>query len=291
MCSSSNAGLQSIAVIHRAWGDFARLARMTSTELHAYFNALGEDRYMPTSHASGAWREDELHLAPVAGLLIHHLERWRETHADPSHEFSRFSFEVLGQIAREEISLVTEVVRPGRTIELVETTAVIGGRVTIRARAWLLQTANTIDVQGHEFAPMPTPDECLELSNLLDWPGGFIRSISARQAAGQYPGRAQAWVTSDLDLVKGEASQTLAEFSKYLDTANGVAIRQKPGEWMFPNVDLTLHFFRKPSGRMVGLDTRVAFGASGIGMTSSVMHDLSGPVGSIEQSLTLRRMP
>ena len=40
-----------------------------------YFQALGDDRYEPTAHASGAWREDELHLAPVAGLLIHHMDR------------------------------------------------------------------------------------------------------------------------------------------------------------------------------------------------------------------------
>jgi hypothetical protein len=59
---------------------------------------------------------------------------------------------------------------------------------------------------------------------------------------------------------------------------------------MFPNVDLTLHFFRRPSGRHVGLDTRVAFGASGIGVTSTVMHDLEGPVGTIQQSLTMRRL-
>ena len=59
---------------------------------------------------------------------------------------------------------------------------------------------------------------------------------------------------------------------------------------MFPNVDLTLHFFARPTGRRVGLDTRVAFGSEGIGVTSSVMHDERGPVGTIQQSLTLRRL-
>lgn len=263
---------------------------MTETTPNAYFVALGEDRYMPTAHSSGAWRDDELHLAPVSGLVIHHLERWREANLSDSMVFSRFTFEVLGQIGREEISLTTEVVRPGRTIELVEATAVIGGRVTIRARAWLLHISDTSEVAAHAFAPMPAPDECTDVSSLLDWPGGFIASITALQAPGKRPGRARAWISSELDLVAGEPAMALAEYSKLLDTANGIAVRQQPTEWMFPNVDLTLHFFERPEGRRVGLDTRVAFGSGGVGVTSSVMHDERGPVGTIQQSTTLRRI-
>lgn len=263
---------------------------MTDSEPNAYFLALGEDRYQPTSHSGGAWRDDELHLAPVAGLVIHHLERWRRANLDDSMIYSRFTLEVLGQIAREEISLSTEIVRPGRTIELVEATAVIGGRVTIRARAWLLQRSDTTEIAAHAFAPMPSPDACTDVSSLLDWPGGFISSISAFQGPGHQPGRTRAWLTTDLDLVSGEDPEPLAEYSKLLDTANGIAVRVQPSEWMYPNVDLTLHFFAQPRGRMVGLDTRVAFGSEGVGVTSSVMHDVRGPVGTIQQSTTLRRI-
>lgn len=255
-----------------------------------YFQSLGGDRYLPTAHSGGAWREDELHLGPVAGLVIHHLERWREEHAAVGMEFSRISFEVLGQIAREEIALHTEIVRQGRTIELVETTAIIGPRAVIRARAWLLQTSDTSEVAGHEFDAMPMPEECVDASSLLEWPGNFVASVEARQAEGWRPGRARVWVTSPLDLVEGEELQPLAEYAKFLDTANGVAVRQQPGEWMFPNVDLTLHFFRRPEGRWAGLDTRVAFGPTGIGVTSSVIHDRQGPVGTAQQSTTLRRL-
>lgn len=263
---------------------------MTATEPNAYFQALGEDRYLPTSHSSGAWRDDELHLAPVAGLVIHHLERWREANLDDSMKFSRFTFEVLGQIGRQEISLSTEVVRPGRTIELVEATAVIGDRAIIRARAWLLQQSDTSDIAAHAFEPIPRLEECTDVSSLLDWPGGFIKSLQAFQGPGHQPGRTCAWLTTDLDLVSGEDPHPLAEYSKLLDAANGVAVRVSPSEWMYPNVDLTLHFFTQPTGRLVGLDTSVAFGAQGIGVTSSVMHDAHGPVGTVQQSTTLRRI-
>ena len=82
----------------------------------------------------------------------------------------------------------------------------------------------------------------------------------------------------------------MASFVKLLDTANGVAVRESPLEWMFPNVDLTVHLFRQPEGHWVGLDTTVAFGPTGLGLTSSVLHDRRGQVGRAEQSLTVRPM-
>ena len=61
----------------------------------SYFTRLDDHRFLPTEHAAGAWRDDELHLAPVAGLVIDFLERWRREHA-PALEFSRLSFGVNG---------------------------------------------------------------------------------------------------------------------------------------------------------------------------------------------------
>ncbi|GAC57390.1 hypothetical protein GOHSU_18_01450 [Gordonia hirsuta DSM 44140 = NBRC 16056] len=254
----------------------------------SYFTRIDEHSFQPTQCAAGAWREDELHLAPVAGLVIDYLERWRREHA-PHMAYSRLSLEVLGQIARERIDLSIEVVRPGRTIELVEAIAVIGGRTTIRARGWLLATSDTASVEENDFAPMPTPAECTSQSWLKQWDGGMIDTVQAVQSDDTRPGRGKAWVTTDVDLIAGETATELGEFAKLFDTANGISMRQDPREWMYPNVDLTAHLFRHPTGRMLGLDTRVAFGPGGIGLTSSVLHDLDGPVGTLAQSLTLRR--
>lgn len=256
----------------------------------SYFTSLSDGRFMPTEHSGGAWRDDELHLAPVAGLVVHEMERWREANTDGSLVFSRFSFEVLGQIGREAIELSTELLRSGRTIQLIETTAVIAGRVIIRARGWMLQASDTAEVEGHEFDEMPPLSECDEDAWLLQWPGGFIRTLRAKQDSGGRPGRVRVWVTSEMPLIAGVTSSPLANFAKMLDTANGVAVRQSPSEWMFPNVDLTLHLFRQPSGDTMGVDTRANFGAGGIGLTSSTLHDALGPVGTIQQSLTLRRL-
>jgi hypothetical protein len=54
---------------------------------------------------------------------------------------------------------------------------------------------------------------------------------------------------------------------------------------MFPDLDLTVHFHRRPEGRWTGLDTTVTSGPIGQGSTSTVLHDINGPVGHAQQIL------
>ena len=89
-------------------------------------------------------------------------------------------------------------------------------------------------------------------------------------------------------LIEGEEVSSLAATVGLLDIANGMTVRAQPNEVLFPNIDLTAHFFRRPVGGWVGFDTRVSFGPAGVGLTSSVIHDVDGPVGTSNQILTVR---
>jgi hypothetical protein len=89
-------------------------------------------------------------------------------------------------------------------------------------------------------------------------------------------------------LVADEPVSSIARAAGLLDIANGMTVRADPRELAFPNVDLTAHLFREPSGDWLGFDTTVSFGPAGIGVTSSVLHDLDGPIGTMSQSLTIR---
>lgn len=109
-----------------------------------------------------------------------------------------------------------------------------------------------------------------------------------RAVAPPQPGRARAWLRTQTALVAGERASAHAAYTALVDTANGIAVRQPPTEWMFPNVDLTIHFFRQPAGDWVGFDTTVTFGPDGHGLTSTELHDTAGAVGHAEQLLTVR---
>ncbi|WP_240634145.1 MULTISPECIES: acyl-CoA thioesterase domain-containing protein [Streptomyces] len=94
-----------------------------------------------------------------------------------------------------------------------------------------------------------------------------------------------------VDLVAGQNSSPLASYVALVDTANGIAVRQPPTAWMFPNVHLTIHLHRQPEGRWTGLDTTVTFGPTGQGVTTTVLHDVTGPTGHAQQILTVRPQP
>jgi hypothetical protein len=252
-----------------------------------YYTRLDGTHFLPTAHVGGAWRSDEQHFAPVAGLITHALER----HAgDTGLQISRLSFEILGVIPAAVSEVVVETLRPGRTISLVEATMTVSDRPVVRARAWLLSRQDTFAVAGGEPEPMPAPAEWEPWDGPGTWPGGYIASLDIRRPADAAPGRARAWVSTDVTLLADEPVSPLARFVGLIDTANGIAVRRPPGEWMFPNLDLSVHLHRQPVGGPVGLDTTVVFGPDGVGLTSSVLHDAHGAIGRSEQILTVRRL-
>ncbi len=101
-------------------------------------------------------------------------------------------------------------------------------------------------------------------------------------------GAATVWLATPVALVADEPVSELARFVGLVDTANGIAVRRSPRGWMFPNVDLTTHLHRQPAGRWEGLATTVVFGPDGAGLTTTVLHDLTGPAGRAGQPLTVR---
>ena len=251
----------------------------------AYFDRTGPGSFAPTPRAGGAWSAEDYHFSPVGGLLVYCLEAARENDL----RLARVSFDILGRLPFADVDVEVEVLRPGRTIELSQATATIAGRTVITARAWYLAESDTADVAGTDDAPLPPPEECPERALDELWPGGYIGQLEARQARPLRAGRGATWITSPARVVAGEERSTVADYVARIDTANGIAMRQSPEEWAFPNVDLTVHLFREPAGAWTGLDTSVDWGPTGLGVTSSVLHDVSGPVGRAEQSLTLRR--
>ncbi|HJP99948.1 MAG TPA: thioesterase family protein [Rhodanobacteraceae bacterium] len=250
----------------------------------AFYVRLGERRFVSTLHAQGAWQPGEQHLAPASGLVLAEVERRL-----PSDKLvSRASFDVLGIIHSGEFTIDVEVMRPGRTIELIEACMRHGDRTSIRARIWRLSAMDTTQVQGIEWTSMPAPEAMAPLAFSSIWNGGYIDSLEARQDTSARPGRGRSWIRTRCPLVEGEADPPVAGFLKLIDTANGLVVRERPGSVFFANVDLTVHFFRQPEAGWVGFDTRVNFGPTGLGETFSVLSDIRGPVGTAAQSLTVR---
>jgi hypothetical protein len=254
----------------------------------AYFVRLDAERFRPTEWTGGAWSTTEQHISPMNGLITHAVERFCAERGPDGMAISRIGVDILGVLGIEPFEVAVSVVRPGRTIELLEAVVTSAGRVAVRARIWRSVTLDTAAVAGGEVEPLPglAESEALDLGEV--WPGGYIGSVELRSVGAVKPGRAAAWIRSRVDLVEDEPASDLARLIGLVDTANGLCVRQRIDEWLFPNVDLTIHLLRQPRGEWLGLDTTVVFGPAGHGVTSSVLHDAAGHVGYANQTLTIR---
>ncbi len=253
----------------------------------AYFERLGDTRFRATEHTGGAWREDEQHIAPALGLLAHVVERDRDARRDDGLVLARLSYDILGTVPVAEVDIAVRVLRAGRTIELVEATMSHDGRAVVAVRAWLLREHDTAAVAGTALPTLPPPDELPAWSPRDTWPGGFIRSVELRRHL-EEPGRGWFWARATEPLLTDEPVTDTARLAGLLDLANGMTVRADPAEVHFPNVDLTAHLLRAPQGEWLGVDTAVSFGPTGVGVTSSRLHDTSGPLGVLAQCLTVR---
>lgn len=264
---------------------------VTNGAAQAYFHRIDTARYRPTDHVSGAWNLSEQHVAPGIGLLTHAVEADHRARRAVPLQTARLSVDIWGTIPMDDVAVDVEVLRPGRTIELVEARLSHGGRVALALRAWLTNSYDSGGMAATPFPAMPHPDSMTHWDPTEIWGGGFIANAQVvRQDSG--PGRARCWVRAPLALIAGEQVSATARFMTLADIANGLAPLASPEEAAFPNLDLTAHLFREPEGEWMGFDIFASNGSTGIGLTHSILHDGSGPLGVLSQSLTVRpRLP
>lgn len=258
--------------------------------LHREINKDGSHlaHYRPTENTQGAWNENEQHMAPATGVICAELEKFRpEDHM----QIARIGLDIYGMIHLEEFSITTRCIRPGKTIELIESVFEAKERTCIVARTWRMISEDTSEVAGFEDHPMSFSKSLPSWEGMSVWDGGFIRSISKNiKVVDRRPGKGKVWLTNDLEMVKDKPTSSFVKLMGMVDAMNGVVVRQDdPFTHIFPNVDLQIHLYRIPNGKYLGLEVNQQYGEKGIGLTSAILHDEEGPFGHAEQILTVRR--
>ena len=99
----------------------------------AFYEPLPGDRYASTSATVGPWDPRLSHGSPPATLLLHAIER---AHPRPDARVGRIAFDFFGPVPSAELSVSTEMVRPGARIELARGRLSAGGKVAMEASAW-----------------------------------------------------------------------------------------------------------------------------------------------------------
>lgn len=241
--------------------------------------------YESTELAQGAWNPHEQHMAAATGIICEELSTFQPR---SDMRIGRISLDILGLIHAGEFTIETKIIRPGKTIELLESVMMSQGKACIVARTWRMMLSDSSNVTGIEDQHVDHPEHAPIWSEIRNWPGGYIQSLEARSHQ-RREGNGIVWLTNPYDMVEGQSTTDFVKLMGMVDTANGIVARQTwPFQFAFPNLDLQIHLYRLPKGQWLGLETVQQYGDDGIGLTSSVLHDEHGPFGRSEQILTLR---
>ena len=240
-----------------------------------------------TEATRGPWDDAHQHAGPPSGLLGRALERF-EPRDDA--RIVRVTVDILRPVPIAELEVEVVVARPGKRVELLEAVMTSGGDAVLKARAWRLSTAalEIVGLDGAAREPLPGPETGrwepffpgvaeVGYHTHMDW--RFLRG-SFREA-----GPATAWLTMKVPLLPGEEPSPLVRVLVAADSANGVSCALDPREYLFVNTDLNVFLYRVPVGEWIGMDSRTMLDPSGAGITETVLHDRSGPVGRALQTL------
>ena len=148
----------------------------------SYFTRTDEHTFESHIHTQGAWNTAEQHVAPSFGLLVHEIERDRDARRDDALMVTRASFDIYGTFTIDPVSVSTRVLRPGRTVELVEASLEQNGRAAIVVRAWLMKGFDTTDLAANELGSNAEP-RTIWKSRPSHWTGPEARSGQSRRAS------------------------------------------------------------------------------------------------------------
>ncbi len=257
--------------------------------IHREIDAQGvvTARYQSTMNAQGAWNPNEQHMSPATGVICAELEQFFPR---KNMRIGRISLDIYGLIALGEIEITTQIIRAGKTIELIESTMRGQGKTLVVAHTWRMMTSDTSAIVGLEDIMVESPEHMPIFDGIHQWRGQYTKTIEARSNSHRN-GKGLVWLKTKVDMVEGQHTSPFVRLVCMSDMANGVVPRQnRPFEWGFPNLDLQIHLYRMPQGEWLGIEAVQQYGSDGIGLSSSILHDTQGPFGRSEQILTLRPM-
>lgn len=269
----------------------------------AAFYERDGDRYVATELTRGPWDPNAQHAGPPAALIAREIE---SLDADGPRQVGRITYEILKPVPIAALTVEAEVVRPGRSVDLVEATLAAEDGPVIRARAWRLRVAD-VDVPGelvststagldagpallHPGEAPPGPDEGRPVEFFDTGQAvGYHTAMEYRFTRREFrePGPATAWLRMKHPLVAGEAPTPLQRLATAADTGNGISATLDFDRFIFINVDLTIHILRAPEGEWIGLDSITIPERSGVGLTDTALFDERGPIGRAAQTLLI----
>lgn len=249
-------------------------------------------KYESTELTRGPWDPGSQHAGPPCALLGRELDR--AGGLEPAR-LARVTFEILKPVPIGPLTVAAEVVRGGRSVELVEGELYSEETPILRARGWRIRTTEiATSAGGEDDQPPPGPDEGAPTDFFpTGFETGYHTAMETRFLSGAYlePGPARAWMRMRVPLVEGEDPQPRDRVLVAADSGNGVSSPLDYRRWLFINADLSVALRRPAEGEWVLLDATTYAESDGVGLTDTRLWDAAGPIGRATQSLLVAERP
>lgn len=266
--------------------------------MEAFYRQLDDGRFESSPRTAGPWSPDFQHAGPPSALLARQMLA-----VDPreGQRLADFRVDILGPVPVAELTITTEVVRSGRTMELVSATASAADRPVLLARAWriLSAPADYPEVPGRrvpgdpEVLPEDAPQQEGTLSTIPHaHTGGYTSAIEWRFLEGGGNTRAPAlvWGRQRNALLDGEEPTGWQRALVLADSGGGVSLPVDPRAHRFVNCDLHVVLDREPAGEWVRLSSQSVATPGHGGLVHTELADVQGPIGYGLQTMVAQHM-
>ncbi|HEU4945467.1 MAG TPA: thioesterase family protein [Solirubrobacterales bacterium] len=244
---------------------------------------------MATELTRGPWDPGAQHAGPPSALLGREIERLGD---GDGFQVGRVTFEILKSVPIGPVRVEAEVVRPGRSVQMVEASLSNDEGELMRARAWRLRS-KPIEIPG-DVLSTPKPPPGPESGSKPDFFAtgqdvGYHTAMEWRSVGGGFlePGPATVWMRMGCELLAGEKPTPLQRTLVAADVGNGISAVLDWQRYLFINVDLSVHLERMPEGEWVCVDAVTLPQPTGIGTAESVLSDERGRIGRAAQTLLI----
>ncbi len=241
--------------------------------------------------ARGPWDPGAQHGGAPAAIIVRALERAAGSSALAP---ARITFELRRPVPLGELHVDTELVRPGKRVQLLDASMrTPDGTEVVSARSLWIAKAG-VDSGRVEQAP-PGPETAKPIGFVGRMGGDLKQPLFPRDAmeirfvsgSFQEVGPAIAWFRLQVPLVAGEEPSPLQRLAAAADFPNGIATTLAWRDYVFINPELTIYIEREPVGEWICLDARMSTVSDGVGLSEAVLYDTRGRVGRSLQSLLI----
>ena len=251
------------------------------------FEPCGDNCYLPTEAALSPWTDQALHGGPPTMLMAREIERYP---ADQEMFVTRLTVELLRPVGQVPLSVSCKVIRPGRKVQLLESSLWSGDQEVARATGLRIRVADVAVPLTADAPPRPAPDA------LSGWLGGWrpgaayhLLGVEVRPHQVETGSPGWAWFRLKLPLVPGEEPSGLLRVCAAADFPNGISWVVDPRKTSFINPDLIVALHRHPIDEWVLVDARTWLEPHGTGMAEGALYDRQGRIGRSVQSLLVEQ--